>query len=56
MLFNTSYRNKDYEKKSIEMLGEAYSIFEKIKHRGIGSSRLIIKQISTNLKPKTCSR
>ena len=52
MLFNTSYRNKDYEKKSIEMLGKAYSLFEKIKLKGIGSGRLVINEFSATLKPK----
>ncbi|MFT5247546.1 MAG: hypothetical protein ACI943_002297, partial [Gammaproteobacteria bacterium] len=52
MLFNTSYRNKEYEKISDEMLGKAFTLFEKIKLRGIGSSRLVISQLSPNLKPK----
>ena len=52
MLFNTSYRNKDYEKISEDMLGKAFTLFEKIKFGGVGSSRLVISELSPNLKPK----
>jgi hypothetical protein len=52
MLFNTSYRNKDYEKVSDDMLGKAFTLLEKLKLRGVGSSRLMIQQLSPNLKPK----
>ncbi len=52
MLFNTSYTNKEYTKESIHTLGKSFSFFKKIKMGGIGSSRLVIKEISSNLKPK----
>ena len=52
MLFNRSYRNKDYEKESDHMLGEAFSFLEKIKIGGVGSSRLAISQLSPTLEPK----
>ena len=52
MLFNTSYTNKDYTKESINILGKAFSFFEKIKMGGVGSSRLMIKGLSPKLKPK----
>lgn len=52
MVFNTSYKNSVYTKKSIEVVGKAFSFMEKIKMGGVGSSRLIIKELSTKLQPK----
>ena len=52
MLFNTSYTNKEYTQESIHILGKAFSFFEKIKIGGIGSSRLVIEELSTKLQPK----
>ncbi len=51
MLFNTSYKNKDYTRESFKLLGSPYSFIEKIKMGGIGSSRLIIEELSNKLKP-----
>ena len=52
MLYNTSYKNKEYTEQSIQTLGKSFSFFEKIKMGGIGSSRLMITELSHNLKPK----
>ena len=52
MVFNTSYTNKAYSKKSIEVVGKGFSFLEKIKMRGVGSSRFTIKELSTKLQPK----
>ncbi len=52
MLFNTSYSNKDYRKESTHIVGKAFSFIEKIKNGGIGSSRLIIEELSPKLQPK----
>ena len=52
MLFNTSYLNKEYNNQNIEILGKPFSLFEKIKMGGTGSGRLMINEISANLKPK----
>ncbi len=52
MLFNTTYINKEYTKECIDTLGKTYSFLERIKIGSIGSSRLVIKALSTNLKPK----
>lgn len=51
MLFNTTYRNKDYEKESNHTLGKSFSFIEKIQLGGVGSSRLVMEQLSTNLQP-----
>ncbi len=52
MLFNTSYINKDYTELSNHTLGEAFPFLQKVLMRGVGSSRLIIEELSHNLKPK----
>jgi hypothetical protein len=52
MLFDTSYASKDYIKESTNMVGNAFSFFERLKMGGIGSSRLIIEELSPKLQPK----
>ena len=52
MLFNTSYKNDDYINESDDKLGKSFSLFEKIKMGGVGSSRLMIKGLSPKLEPK----
>lgn len=52
MIFNTSYINKDYTKESIQIVGKAFSFFEKIKMGGIGSSRFMIEELSPKLQPE----
>lgn len=52
MLFNTSNINKEYTKQNIQTLGKSFSFFEKIKMGSIGSSKLIIRELSSNLKPR----
>ena len=52
MIYNTSYTNEDFIRESDEILGKAYGFFAKIKMGGIGSRRLIVEDISPDLKPK----
>ena len=52
MLFNTTYKNIDYSKESDLLVGPTFSFFNKIKMRGVGSSRLIIEELSAQLQPK----
>ncbi len=52
MLFNTTYTNKEYTKECTQVVGKAFSFFEKIKIGGIGSSRLMIEELSPKLQPK----
>ena len=52
MLFNTSYKNNEYITESTAMVGHAFSLLEKIKIGGIGSSRLVIEELSPKLQPK----
>lgn len=52
MLFDTSHKNEEYIKESNKLLGKTFLILEKIKMRGVGSGRLIIEKICSELKPK----
>ncbi|MHA7942865.1 hypothetical protein ACJOV8_007315 [Formosa sp. 3Alg 14/1] len=52
MLFNTSHANKEYTRASAEILGDTYSLLEKIKLGGVGSGRFVISQLSAKLQPK----
>jgi hypothetical protein len=52
MLFNTSYKNTEYITESNNLVGQAFSLMEKIKIGGIGSSRLVIEELSAKLQPK----
>jgi hypothetical protein len=52
MLFNTSYKNTEYITESNNLVGQAFSLLEKIKIGGIGSSRLVIEELSAKLQPK----
>ena len=56
MLFNTSYTNKDYDKLSTHTVGEVFPFFKKLKMGGVGSSRLIIHELSSKLEPKNMQR
>ncbi len=50
MLFNTTYINKEYIKESDEMLGKAFSFFEKIKMGRVSSGKLVVKEFSPKLQ------
>ncbi len=52
MIFNTSYKNDKYTQESVKVLGKSFSLLKIIKTGGIGSSRLIIKELSSRLTPK----
>lgn len=50
MLFNTTYTNKEYIKESDEMLGKAFSFFEKIKMGRVVSGKLVVQEFSPRLQ------
>ncbi len=52
MIFNTSYKNDKYTQESVKVLGKSFSLLKIIKTGGIGSSRLVIKELSSRLTPK----
>lgn len=49
MVFDTTYKNEDYNQQSQLIVGKSFSFIERIKQGGIGSSRLIIKSKSPKL-------
>ncbi len=52
MIYNTTYNNEAYIKETNELLGKGYSFIEKLKLKGVGSSRLIIGKLSAKLQPQ----
>ena len=49
MVFDTTYKNEDYNQQSQLLVGKPFSFIERIKQGGIGSSRLIIASKSPKL-------
>lgn len=49
MVFDTTYKNEDYNEQSVLLVGKSFSFLERIKQGGIGSSRLIIESLSPKL-------
>lgn len=49
MIFNTTYNNTDYDIESALLIGKKFSLYERIRQGGIGSSRLFINSISPKL-------
>ncbi len=52
MIFNTTYNNEDFKVHSKELLGNPYTLIQRIRMNGIGSGRLVIKELSEKLYPK----
>ena len=50
MIVNTTYLEKDLVKKITALVGEPFSFIERIKMKGIGSSRMIIEDFSLGFK------
>ena len=49
MVFDTTYKNEDYNQQSLLLVGKPFSFIERIKQGGIGSSRFIIESKSPKL-------
>ncbi len=52
MIFNTTYNNEDFRIHSDELVGKPFSLLNRIKMKGVGSGRFIIKEFSEKLQPK----
>lgn len=50
MILNSTYQNKDHKQLINDLVGKPFSFLESIKMRGVGSKRMIIKDVSPNLK------
>jgi len=51
MIYNTTHTNEDYELDVVENLGKSFSLLKRFKLNGIGSSRMMISELSPKLKP-----
>ncbi|RIA09409.1 hypothetical protein OE09_1243 [Flavobacteriaceae bacterium MAR_2010_72] len=50
MILNSTYREKNHKQIIRDLVGRSYTLIESIKMRGIGSKRMIIEDVSPNLK------
>lgn len=53
MVLETTYHNKKHVERINEMVGKPFSFLQIIKLKGIGSKRMIIENVSLNLKQYT---
>lgn len=51
MILNTTHFNKEHKQLLIDVVGKSFTFLESLKMKGIGSKRMIIKDVSPNLKP-----
>ncbi|MCO4822508.1 MAG: hypothetical protein KC469_10600 [Flavobacteriaceae bacterium] len=50
MIFNTTYKNQEFNEESEVLVGKRFTIFERLQLGGIGSSRLVIENTSEKLR------
>ena len=50
MILNTTYFNKDHKQLLEDLVGRSFTLFESLKMKGVGSKRMIIGEVSPNLK------
>lgn len=50
MILNSTYKNKDDKQILEDLVGRSFTLFESIKMKGVGSKRMIIDDVSPNLK------
>lgn len=50
MILDTTHYNKDHKKTIDEMVGSSFTFLQRIKMGGIGSKRMIIDEVSPNMK------
>ena len=50
MIFNTTHSSKENKESINEFVGKSYGFIESIKLKGIGSKRMVIDNVSPNLK------
>jgi hypothetical protein len=49
MIFDTTYKNEEYDIESAALVGKPFGWMERIRQGGIGSGRLMIQKISSKL-------
>jgi len=50
MILNTTHSNKEHRQLIRDLVGSSFTLFESLKMKGIGSKRMIIDDVSPNLK------
>ena len=50
MILNSTFKNKDNQEIIDDLVGKSFSFLESVKLKGIGSKRMIISDVSPNLK------
>lgn len=50
MILNTTHFNKEHKQILRDIVGDSFSLFEAFKMKGVGSKRMIIGEVSPNLK------
>jgi hypothetical protein len=50
VILNSTYKNKDERQILEDLVGRSFSFFESFKMKGIGSKRMIVNDVSPNLK------
>ncbi|MGC1204791.1 MAG: hypothetical protein WA839_07885 [Flavobacteriaceae bacterium] len=50
MILNSTYKNKEEKQILEDLVGRSFSFFESFKMKGIGSKRMIVNDVSPNLK------
>jgi hypothetical protein len=50
MILNTTHHNSDHKQLIADLIGNSYSLVQKLKLGGIGSKRMIVDEVSPNMK------
>lgn len=50
MILDSTHTNKEHKQIIMDLVGRSYNLLESIKLKGIGSKRMIIQDVSPNLK------
>ena len=50
MILDTTYKNKEHDNLIDDLVGKRFSFFQAFKRKGIGSKRMIIDEVSPNMK------
>jgi len=50
MILNTTHFNKEHKSTIADLVGSEFSLVQKLKLRGVGSKRMIIDDVSPNMK------
>ena len=50
MILNTTHLNKEHKSTIDDLVGSEFSLVQKLKLKGVGSKRMIIDDVSPNMK------